>query len=165
MKAIGASKVGIRLSPYGVFGTMSGGQGPEIVAQYVSVVGELECRAKEGKRLAYIHLVEPRVTNPLSPKGEGVYTEGSNDFIYSIRKGIRADDLALHPKITRDMVRDSRILIACGRFFVFNPDIVDRVEKELPLTAYDRSTLYVTSKKGYLDYPNYDECFKHGYTA
>ncbi|GCE99557.1 NADPH dehydrogenase [Zygosaccharomyces mellis] len=166
-EAIGASKVGIRLSPYGVFSGMSGGQEPEIVAQYAYVVGELERRAKEGKRLAYIHLVEPRVTNPFNKEGEGVYTEGSNDFIYSIWKGnvVRAGDLALHPEIAREMVKDGRTLIAYGRFFISNPDIVDRVEKGLPLTAYDRSTFYALTEKGYVDYPNYDECVKQGYTS
>ncbi|CAR27229.1 ZYRO0C11902p [Zygosaccharomyces rouxii] len=167
VEAVGASKVGIRLSPYGVFGTMSGGQEPEIVAQYAYVVGELERRAKEGKRLSFIHLVEPRVTNPFNPEGEGVYTEGSNDFVYSIWKGavVRAGDLALHPEIVKDMVKDNRTLIAYGRFFISNPDIVDRVEKGLPLTAYDRNTFYAPTSEGYLDYPNYDECVKQGYTA
>ncbi|CDH15933.1 probable NADPH dehydrogenase 2 [Zygosaccharomyces bailii ISA1307] len=166
VEALGADRVGIRLSPYGTFGTMSGSSEPEIVAQYAYVVGELERRAKEGKRLAYIHLVEPRVTDPFLTEGEGVYTGGSNDFVYSIWKGvvIRAGDLALHPEVVREMVEDERTLIGYGRYFISNPDIVDRVEKGEPLTQYDRDTFYSPSEVGYLDYPNYAECVKEGYT-
>ncbi|CCF58387.1 hypothetical protein KAFR_0E02340 [Kazachstania africana CBS 2517] len=163
--AIGNDKVGIRLSPYGTFGTMSGGADPSIVAQYAYVLGELERRAKEGKRLAFVHLVEPRVTNPFLTEGEGAYVDGTNDFAYSIWKGpiIRAGNLALHPEAVQDMVADDRTLIGYGRFWISNPDIVDRLEKGLPLNKYDRSTFYAMTEKGYLDYPTYEEAIKLGY--
>ncbi|CCD24110.1 uncharacterized protein NDAI_0C04500 [Naumovozyma dairenensis CBS 421] len=71
------TKFGIRLSPYGTFGTMSGGADPTLLAQYAYVLGELEKRAKAGKRLAFVHLVEPRVTNPFMTEGEGEYNDGT----------------------------------------------------------------------------------------
>ncbi|QLL32353.1 hypothetical protein HG536_0C05220 [Torulaspora globosa] len=164
-EAIGCDKVGIRFSPYGTFGTMSGGQEPLIVAQYAYVLGELEKRAKAGNRLAFVHLVEPRVTNPFYAEGQGEYNEGTNDFAYSIWKGpiIRAGNLALHPEDVKKMVADDRTLIGYGRFFISNPDIVDRVEKGLPLTKYVRETFYAMTKEGYTDYPTYDEAVKLGY--
>ncbi|QLL30263.1 hypothetical protein HG536_0A00800 [Torulaspora globosa] len=164
-EAIGCDKVGIRFSPYGTFGTMSGGQEPLIVAQYAYVLGELEKRAKAGKRLAFVHLVEPRVTDPLYTEDEGEYKDGTNDFAYSIWKGpiIRAGNLALHPEDVKKMVADDRTLIGYGRFFISNPDIVDRVEKGLPLTKYVRETFYTMTKEGYTDYPTYDEAVKLGY--
>lgn len=163
--AVGAEKVGIRFSPYGTFGTMSGGAEPTIVAQYAYVIGELEKRAKEGKRLAFIHLVEPRVTNPFLTEGEGEYTEGTNDFVYSIWKGpiIRAGNLALAPEVARELVKDDRTLLAYGRFWIANPDIVERLRKGLPLNKYDRDTFYSMTTKGYLDYPTYEEAIAQGY--
>lgn len=165
VEAIGHKKVGIRFSPYGVFGTMSGGAEPLIVAQYAHVIGELEKRARQGKRLAYVHLVEPRVTDPFLVEGEGEYDQGTNDFVYSIWKGpiIRAGNLALHPEVVKEMVKDDRTLIGYGRFWISNPDIVERLKKGLPLNKYDRSTFYAMTDKGYLDYPTYEEAVKLGY--
>ena len=165
VEAIGHKKVGIRFSPYGVFGTMSGGAEPLIVAQYAHVLGELEKRARQGKRLAFVHLVEPRVTDPFLVEGEGEYDQGTNDFVYSIWKGpiVRAGNLALHPEVVKEMVKDDRTLIGYGRFWISNPDIVERLEKGWPLNKYDRSTFYAMTDKGYLDYPTYEEAVKLGY--
>lgn len=164
-EAIGSDKVGIRFSPYGTFGAMSGGEEPSIVAQYAYVLGELEKRAEEGKRLSFVHIVEPRVTNAAFAEGQGAYNEGTNDFVYSIWKGpvIRAGDLTLHPGDVKKMVEDKRTLIGYGRFFISNPDIADRVEKGLPLNKYVRDTFYSPTKEGYIDYPTYDEALKLGY--
>ena len=164
--AIGPEKTGIRFSPYGTFGTMSGGAEPLIVAQYAYVLGELEKRAKAGKKLAFVHLVEPRVTNPFFTEGQGEYKDGTNDFVYSILTGpiIRAGNYALHPEIAKEHVNnDDRTLIGYGRFFIANPDIVDRIEKGLPLNKYDRDTFYAMTTEGYLDYPTYDEAIKMGW--
>ncbi|QLG74980.1 hypothetical protein HG535_0H03070 [Zygotorulaspora mrakii] len=165
VEAIGADKVGIRFSPYGTFGTMSGGAEPLIVAQYAYVLGELERRATQGSRLSYVHLVEPRVTNPFFTEGQGEYEGGSNDFAYSVWKGliIRAGNLALHPDVVADMVDNDRTLIAYGRYFIANPDIVERAEKGLPLNSYDRDTFYAMTDKGYIDYPTYGEAVKLGW--
>ncbi|EJS41395.1 oye3p [Saccharomyces arboricola H-6] len=163
--AIGAERVGLRLSPYGTFNSMSGGAEPDIVSQYAYVLGELERRAQAGKRLAFVHLVEPRVTNPLLSEGEGEYTGGTNDFAYSIWKGaiIKAGNFALHPNIAREELKNDRTLIGYGRFFISNPDLVDRLEKGLPLNKYDRSTFYTMSAEGYTDYPTYDEAVELGW--
>lgn len=161
--AIGEKRVGIRFSPYGTFGTMSGASEPGLIAQYAYVVGELEKRAKAGKRLAYIHLVEPRVTNPFFTEGQGWYKEGSNDFVYSIWKGpvIRAGNYALDPRAARDDVqKNDRTLIGYGRLFISNPDLVQRLKEGLPLNKYDRDTFYAMTDKGYIDYPTYAEATK-----
>ena len=164
-EAVGASKVGIRFSPYGTFNTMSGGAETGIVAQFAHIIGELEKRGRAGKRLAYIHLVEPRVTNPFVTEGEGEYDDGTNDFVYSIWKGviIRAGNLALHPEVTSEMVKDDRTLCAFGRYWIANPDFVERVQKGLPLNKYNRDTFYSMTAEGYIDYPTYDEAVKLGY--
>ncbi|CAI4054240.1 hypothetical protein SUVZ_16G1160 [Saccharomyces uvarum] len=163
--AIGHDRVGLRLSPYGTFNGMSGGAEPHIVAQYAYVLGELEKRAKAGKRLAYVHLVEPRVTDLTLDEGEGEYDEGSNDFAYSIWKGpiIKAGNFALHPNTVKEEVARDRTLIAYGRFFIANPDLVDRLEKGLPLNKYDRATFYTMSAQGYTDYPTYGEAVDLGW--
>lgn len=159
VESIGPEKVGIRFSPYGVFGTMSGSSDPILVAQYAYVLSELEKRAKAGKRLAFVHLVEPRVTNPFSDEFKDWCKDGTNDFVYSVWKGaiIRAGNYALDPDAAvEDCSKNDRTLIAYGRFFISNPDLVERLEKGLPLNSYDRSTFYAFTDKGYLDYPTYE---------
>ena len=165
VEAVGADRVGIRFSPYHTFGTMSGSQEPTIVAQYAYVIGELERRARAGKRLAYVHLVEPRLDLMIPGDAETADLGEKNDFVYSIWKGpiIRAGNLAMHPEAVKDMVKDGRTLIAYGRYFIANPDLVDRLEKGLPLNKYDRSTFYASTDKGYIDYPTYEEAVKLGY--
>lgn len=163
--AIGPEKVGIRLSPYGTFGTMSGGVDPMIMSQYAHIIGRLEERAKKGKRLAFIHLVEPRVTDPTLVEGKGEYTDGTNDFVYSIWKGpiIRAGNLALHPEVAEEFVKDDRTLLGYGRYWISNPDLVTRLEKGLSLNKYNRDLFYAKTDKGYLDYPTYKEALDLGW--
>ena len=49
--------------------------------------------------------------------------------------------------------------IVFGRWFIANPDLVERFKNGWPLNAYDRSTFYGATppEKGYIDYPYYDE--------
>ena len=98
-------------------------------------------------------------------EGTGEYHDGTNDFAYSIWKGviIRAGNLALHPEIARELVKDDRTLLAYGRLFIANPDMVERLRKGLPLNKYDRDTFYKMSAEGYIDYPTYDEAVKLGW--
>lgn len=58
------------------------------------------------------------------------------------------------PKIEDDLADG----IVMGRFFISNPDLVERLKEGYPLNAYDRNTFYGASppEKGYLDYPFYD---------
>lgn len=44
-------------------------------------------------------------------------------------------------------------LIAFGRPFLCNPDLVDRMRMDAPLNAPDMATFYTPGDKGYTDYP------------
>ncbi|AAS54819.1 AGR329Cp [Eremothecium gossypii ATCC 10895] len=164
-EAVGPEKVGVRFSPYGTFGNMAGTVDPNTVAQYAYIAGQLEKRAAEGKRLAYIHVVEPRVTDPSVEEGQSVYNGGTNDFFYSVWKGIilRAGSYAHHLDAA---VRDAelgRTVIVYGRYFISNPDLPDRLEKGLPLNNYRRELFYTNEAEGYIDYPVYEEAVAKGY--
>jgi N-ethylmaleimide reductase len=56
-------------------------------------------------------------------------------------------------------------LIAFGRPFIANPDLVVRLLLDAPLAQLDRETLYGGGERGYTDYPairgvSPDICFK-----
>ena len=44
-------------------------------------------------------------------------------------------------------------LIAFGKPFISNPDLVERLKKGAPLNAFDKATFYGGGAKGYTDYP------------
>ncbi|NIJ70068.1 alkene reductase [Xanthomonas sp. 60] len=44
-------------------------------------------------------------------------------------------------------------LVAFGRPFIANPDLVERLRRDLPLAQIDADTLYGGGAKGYIDYP------------
>lgn len=163
--AVGAKKIGIRLTPWGRYLGMSGGSDPTLLATFAYLLGELEKRGRAGKRLAYVHLGEPRVTDPFLPEGTGMDMNGTNDFVFSIWKGaiIRSGNLTLHPEIVKKMVENDRTLIAYGRFWISNPDLPDRLEGGLPLNKYNRHTFFGRTAEGLTDYPTYSEAVALGY--
>ncbi|ODQ80815.1 hypothetical protein BABINDRAFT_12921 [Babjeviella inositovora NRRL Y-12698] len=57
---IGADRLAVRINPWGLFGGM-GKSGKQVTEdQFGYLVEQLEARAKEGKELAYLHIIEPR---------------------------------------------------------------------------------------------------------
>lgn len=150
-EAIGADRVGIRLSPWNLSNSME--HNNNIVAQFAYVTGELQKRAEAGKELSYIHFVEPRWIT----KGgfnNVIAVDGNNDFVRSVWKGIfmRAGgynrELAI--KHTNE---DDKVLIAMGRYFISTPDLVNRWEQNIELNPYNRATFYSSRNPGYTDYP------------
>ncbi len=59
---------------------------------------------------------------------------------------------------------DGADCIAFGKYFIANPDLVERLKNEWPLNSYDRSTFYGADplEKGYNDYPFYTEVKTNG---
>lgn len=143
--AVGEEKTGIRLSPWGAFNDMKMVD-PRPTFSYI--VSEL---AKRHPKFAFVHLVEPRVEGNVDrPVGKGE----SNNFLRDIwaprpliTAGGYTRELALD---TADKTGD---LIAFGRLFISNPDLVYRLKNNLPTPKGDRSTYYTPGSVGYVDYP------------
>lgn len=149
--AIGAGRTAIRFSPWGTFrDDVQYGITP--IPQFSYVVEQLEKRGREGKRLAYLSLVEPRVNG-----NQDVEARGSNDFIDSIWSGVLMKAGGLVHSAREVAQKDDRTIVALGRYFISNPDVVKRIELGLELNPYDRSTFYTWDEHGYIDYPFYEE--------
>lgn len=147
-EAIGADKTAIRLSPWSTFQDIEVND-TETPEQFTYLFERLQKRADEGKELAYIHVVEPRLFGTPQPWE-------SNEPFRKIWKGnfIRAGGYDRESAI-EDADKADNTLIAFGRHFIANPDLVERLKKDQPLNKYDRSTFYVPGPKGYTDYPVY----------
>jgi len=141
VKAIGAARVGVRISPYGVFnGT---GEFPGVSEQYLALV-----RGFSALKLAYVHLVDhsamgaPALPTALQPALREAF---HGAFILSGGYD--------KTRAEADLTAKKGELVAFGRPFLANPDLVSRLKEGAPLAGQDDSTLYTPGAKGYTDYP------------
>ena len=139
--AIGANRVGIRLSPHGVFnGT---GAFPEVEAQNVALV---EALSKLG--MLYVHLVDHSAMGaPPVPTELKTRLRAAFDGLFILSGGY---DRA---RAEKDLDAGHADLIAFARPFLANPDLVARLKANAPLNDPDASTFYTPGPKGYTDYP------------
>ncbi|MBI3481325.1 MAG: alkene reductase [Nitrosomonadales bacterium] len=138
--AIGAERVGMRISPYGVFNGMA--PDAEMDALYERLIAELN-----GVGLVYIHVVDhssmgaPEVSPALKAKLRAGF-KGK----YILSGGY---DLA---RANADLDAQQGDLVAFGRPFIANPDLVQKLQNGTALTAPDFNTFYTPGEKGYTDY-------------
>lgn len=138
--AIGAERVGMRISPYGVFN----GQVPDAAmdALYLRLIDELNALG-----LLYIHVVDhsamgaPEVSPVLKAKIRAAF---NGKYILS-----GGYDLA---RANADLEEQRGDLVAFGRPFISNPDLVAKLKSGQALVALDPETLYTPGAKGYTDY-------------
>lgn len=137
---IGAGRTGIRLSPVTPANDASDSY-PQPVFEYV--VEQLD---KLG--LVYIHAIEGS-------------TGGPRDFApfdyAALRKRFR-NTWIVNNGYTLEMAETALAekqadLIAFGRPFIANPDLVERLRRKAPLASLARETLYGGGAEGYTDYP------------
>ena len=138
-KAIGQDRVGIRLSPYGVFNAME--HFAEIDAQYRALAAGLSAHA------GYIHLVDHSAQG--APKPDQATVEGIRSAFSGAMILSGGYDAA---RAEKDLVEKRADLIAFGRPFLANPDLVKRLQTGAALNEPDPSTFYTPGAKGYTDY-------------
>ena len=138
--AIGAERVGIRLSPYGVFN--STGPYAEVDAQYLALVQELSTLG-----LLYLHVLDHSAMGaPAVPAELKAALRSAFDGPFILAGGFDATSAE------QALVDGQADLIAFGRPFISNPDLVARMQMGAPLTAPDFGTFYTPGAKGYTDY-------------
>ena len=143
--AIGASKTGIRLSPYGRAND-SGEDDPMPLYSYV--VGELN---KLG--LAYLHLIEPRASGAGQREVDHKDVPSGAELMRPLWKGPLITAGNFTAESAAAMVAAGHAdAIAFGRFFISNPDLPDRIRRRAAFTPYNRATFYGGTGVGYTDY-------------
>lgn len=143
--AIGKDKVGIRLSPYGVFNDMP--VYDEIDETYTTLVTEL---GKVG--IVYVHLVDHSAMGaqavPASIK-QAIRKAFANTLILSGGYGLE--------RAEADLQSGAADLVSFGRPFINNPDLVERFTHNWPLSEnLDFNAFYTNDEKGYTDYSAYE---------
>lgn len=144
--AIGAERVGIRLSPYGVFNDMSGDY-TGIAEQYSELVAALG-----GLKLAYLHMVDHSSMGAPQPDA-AVVQALCQTFRHSGGGSIILSGGYDPKRAEIDLASGAADLIAFGRPFIANPDLVERMQAGLPFAVPDQATFYTSGRAGYSDYP------------
>jgi N-ethylmaleimide reductase len=148
--AIGAERVGIRLSPYGVFNDMSGTY-EGIAAQYTDLAAAL---GKLG--LVYLHLVDHSAMGAPKPEPATV-TAMCREFRATGGQAVILSGGYDRERAEADLQSGTADLVAYGRPFISNPDLVERMKSGFPLTAADQGTFYTPGPAGYSDYSSFKE--------
>lgn len=135
---IGKEKLGIRFSPYSVLGDLEAYDPEEVHQTYAYLAAELN---KAG--IAYIHIS----ANPSIPKKtyKAIREVFENTIILCNGLAPENADAVLNEGFAD--------LVGFGRYFIANPDLVGRIEKNAPLSDPDSNTFFTAGEKGYIDYP------------
>ncbi|MDX1720239.1 MAG: alkene reductase, partial [Salegentibacter mishustinae] len=137
------NKIGLRLNPslHGIFGmTMD----EETIPTFDYIIKKLN-----EYDLAYLHLSEP--FNDISEVPYAV-TEIAKRYrpMYDGTLMINAGfDQESGNRVIEEGNAD---LVAFGKPYISNPDLVERFAENIPLSDWDTDTFYVPGAKGYIDY-------------
>jgi N-ethylmaleimide reductase len=139
--AIGGDKVGIRISPHGVFNGTGAFDGVD--EQYLALIEKLSAL-----KLVYLHQLDHSAMGaPAVPAASKKQLRAAFKQTYIAAGGF---DATVAEALLNAGDAD---LVAFGRPFLCNPDLVARMKAGAPLNAPDMSTFYTPGEKGYTDYP------------
>jgi N-ethylmaleimide reductase len=146
---IGAGRTGLRLSPVTPANDAALDSGAQELFNYL-----IEQLAP--LNLAFIHVVEGATGGPrdIAPFDYGAlrsrFKRGNDHGAWMVNNGY-----------TRNMALDavaggSADMVAFGKLFISNPDLVNRLRAGAPLASLNSATLYGGDARGYTDYPTLD---------
>jgi N-ethylmaleimide reductase len=141
VRTIGREKVGIRLSPFGVFNDMP--DYPEQEADYEYLAQQLSQR-----QLLYVHLVDHTAMG--APQVPPLIKQKFRELFKGALILSGGYDAA---RAEKDLADGKCDLIAVGRPILANPDLVARWKAGAELNAPDINTFYTPGPQGYTDYP------------
>jgi N-ethylmaleimide reductase len=143
---IGGDRTGLRLSPVTPANDVTDSD-PQPLFEYVM-------RALAPMGLAYVHIIEGATGGPREIADrpfdyvalQSAYREAGGQAAWMVNNGY---DLSLAEKA----VVNGATLVAFGKLFIANPDLVKRLRQGGPFNEPDRATFYGGGEKGYTDYP------------
>ena len=137
--AVGAERTGLRISPQNEQNDISDSD-PQALFNHVA-------SALSGKGLAYLHVIEGDTGGtPVAPFD---YLEIKRRF-----GGVVIANNGFDKARAEDAIEEGRAdLVAFGKPFISNPDLVARLYLNAPLAPANRETFYGGGEQGYTDYP------------
>lgn len=146
MAAVGADRVGVRLSPLGVFNDVKDTDPAGLFATAIHGLDRLGP--------AYLHVIHPEVSGDRAHRGGGVpefdVARFCREHFHGTLMVAGGYDLETAERALQDGSAD---LIGFGRPYIANPDLVERLRLGAALAVPDRATFYTEGPRGYTDYP------------
>ncbi len=137
----GADRVGARLSPINGFNSMSDSD-PEATFRYAA-------RELGRMGLVYLHVVEGASMDGSDPRRVDRASIAKDfDGLYIANGGY---DKA---RAGASVAKGESDLVAFGKSYIANPDLVERFAQDAPLNTPDPATFYGGDHRGYTDYPS-----------
>lgn len=145
VKAIGKERVGIRISPNGAMNDLGPFDSQKETFDYLtSKIDELE--------LVYIHLVDHgSMGAPALPEDIRKSIRTRFDGLIILSGGYSAEEA------NQDLIDKKGDMVAFGRKYLANPDLITRFKENASLNEPDQETFYTPGKEGYIDYPTLKE--------
>ena len=141
-EAIGADKIGIRVSPYGIFNDMQG-EYEDLIDAYTYLASELK-----NIGLAYIHIVDQTVAMNAPQFSTDIKRTIKNAFSGTVIVGGNVHSTGQ----TENLLNEGYDLVYVGRPFISNPNLVEKLRTDQPLTDPNPDTFYTPGEVGYVDY-------------
>ncbi|WP_417719010.1 alkene reductase [Salipiger sp.] len=138
---IGGGRTGLRISPFSPANGISDAD-PQETFEYV-------VKGLNRFGLAFLHVVEG-ATGGSRELAEGQSVTALKDLFDGPYMANNGYDREMAVAAVRDGAAD---LVAFGKPFISNPDLVDRLSVDAPLAAPDQATMYGGGAEGYTDYP------------
>ncbi|UVK51502.1 alkene reductase [Mesorhizobium sp. AR02] len=147
--AVGAGRTGIRLSPVTPANDTSDADPQPLFNHVVAGLGS--------RGLAYIHIVEG------ATGGARDFSQGDGPFDYeelkaTYRKAGGTGAWLVNNGYDKELAEKAvgygyADLVAFGKLFIANPDLVSRLKRNAGLNDPDKATFYGGDARGYTDYP------------
>jgi N-ethylmaleimide reductase len=143
VEAVGAHRVGVRLSPTNPHRKMSDSDPETLFGLAVDGLDRFG--------MAYLHMVEG-ATGPAPESGQVDYRRLRRRYhgAYIVNNGFDLE------RANRWIAEGHADLVAFGRPFIANPDLVSRLMAGAPLNQVNPDTLRAKGTVGYVDYPALD---------
>jgi N-ethylmaleimide reductase len=144
--AIGGGRTGIRLSPVTPANDVIDADPQPLFTHVLRELAPLD--------LAYVHVIEGATGGPREVPDRpfdyaalrAAYRAAGGEGAWMVNNGY---DLSL----AQDALAEGADLVAFGKTYIANPDLVERLKQGGPFNPPDRTTFYGGGEKGYTDYP------------
>ncbi len=142
---VGADRVGLRISPENTANDIADSDPQTLFNAVASAIS--------GKGLAYLHVIEGDMrAAPDTPRSNFDYAA-----IHKAFGGLYIANLNFDKARANAAIAEGRVdMVAFGKLFIANPDLVTRFLLDAPLNKADAKTFYGGDQQGYTDYPVLD---------
>lgn len=138
VQIFGADRVGVRISPLNSYNSMKDSNPIELTKAIAQMLSKMN--------VGYLHLMR---ADFMGVQKADVVTVAREHFKGALIGNIGFTVAEAEAALSAGTYQ----AIAFGKPFISNPDLVQRIEKDLPLTEPDTTTFYTPGSKGYTDYP------------